>query len=166
MPYTLAELSDMNQSAFVAALGDVFEETPDIAAQVWVSRPFADVAELHQHMVAVVQGCDRAAQLTLIQAHPDLGSRVNMAESSVQEQASVGLNQLSPSEYDYIHQLNRAYKEKFGFPFIIAVRNHTKASIFAAFEERLQNPIDREIDRALQEIYQIAQSRLLDKVIH
>jgi 2-oxo-4-hydroxy-4-carboxy-5-ureidoimidazoline decarboxylase len=76
----------------------------------------------------------------------------------------VGLDRLTPEEYDRFHRLNHAYREQFGFPFIIAVRNHTKSSILEAFEQRLQNPLDAERERAIAEITQIARFRLMDWV--
>lgn len=165
MPYSLADLNQMNQTAFVGALGAVFEETPAIAERAWLHRPFADVTDLHQRMVAVVNAMTPAEQLALIRAHPDLGSRAQMADASVKEQAGAGLDRLTPDEYAQFHQLNQAYTEKFGFPFIIAVRNHTKTSILEAFDRRLQNSVDRERQQALIEIAQIAQFRLTDLIM-
>jgi len=100
----------------------------------------------------------------LIRAHPDLGSKAKMADASVQEQAGAGLDRLTPEEFDRFQTLNAAYQERFGFPFVIAVRNHTKESILEAFDRRLENPSDTEIDQALEEITQIAEFRLLDLV--
>ena len=164
MSYTITELNQMNQEAFVEALGAVFEHTPSIAQQAWTLRPFTDVNTLHQKMVEVVQGMSQAEQLALIRAHPDLGSKAKMAEASVKEQTGIGLNQLMPEEYDRILLLNQAYKDKFGFPFIIAVKNHTKATLIETFECRLQNPVDVEMELALTEIAQIAKFRLLELV--
>lgn len=161
---TMAEVNQMNLSAFVEALGAVFEHTPAIAHQAWKQRPFFDVSDLHQKMVDVVQHMSRVEQLTLIQAHPDLGSKAKMAEASVQEQAGVGLDQLMPEEYARFQVLNQAYKDKFGFPFIVAVKNHTKASILKAFERRLENTVDAEMEQALTEITQIAKFRLMELV--
>lgn len=84
-----------------------------------------------------------------------------MAEASVKEQAGVGLDRLSSEEYESFQLLNQAYKNKFGFPFIVAVKNHTKTSILAAFEQRLANPEDVEVAQAIAEIVQIAKFRLL-----
>ncbi len=150
----------MSQEEFVAALGAVFEETPAIAQQAWNARPFRDGADLHQKMVRVVNAMSEDEQLALIKAHPDLGSRARMAAASVQEQAGVGLDRLSPEEYQRFQSLNHAYQTKFGFPFIIAVKNHTKASILATFEQRLQNSTEAEKQQALAEISQIARFRL------
>ena len=164
MSYTITELNQMNEEAFVEALGAVFEHTPKIAQQAWTQHPFCDVNILHQKMVEVMQGMSQSEQLALIRVHPDLGSKAKMAEASVKEQAGIGLNQLTSEEYDRILLLNQAYKDKFGFPFIIAVKNHTKATLIEAFEHRLQNPVDVEMELALTEIAQIAKFRLLELV--
>ncbi len=164
MPYSLTELNTLSQAAFVAALGDIFEQTPTIAEQVWGQRPFATVEALHQAMVQVMDHFSSSEQLALIQAHPDLGARVKMAPASVQEQAGAGLDRLTPEEYDRFLQLNQQYRERFGFPFIIAVKNHTKASILQAFEHRLSNSPEAEKTQALEEIAQIAWFRLASQV--
>jgi 2-oxo-4-hydroxy-4-carboxy-5-ureidoimidazoline decarboxylase len=158
--YTIAQINQMTQDAFVEALGAVFEETPAIAQQAWHHRPFADVMALHQQMVTFVLAMSPDQQLALIQAHPDLGSKATMATASVQEQTGAGLTQLTPGEYERLRSLNQAYQEKFSFPFIIAVKNHTKASILEAFEQRLQNAVTVEKEQAIAEIAQIAQFRL------
>jgi 2-oxo-4-hydroxy-4-carboxy-5-ureidoimidazoline decarboxylase len=160
MLYSIADINHMNQEAFVAALGAVFEDTPSIARRVWNDRPFRTSTELHQKMVAVVQAMSQDEQLALICAHPDLGSKAKMAEASVQEQSGVGLDRLSVDEFERFHQLNQRYRETFGFPFIIAVKNHTKASILDAFEQRLQNDRATEQQQALTEITHIARFRL------
>ncbi len=155
----------MSQSDFVAALGAVFEETPAIAEKAWDQRPFGDQDDLHRQMVRVVNGLSQAEQRSLIQAHPDLGSKAKMADASVAEQAGIGLDRLTASEYDRFHQLNQAYKTQFGFPFIVAVKNHTKASILQAFEQRLKNDADAERQQALAEIIEIARFRLNSLIV-
>jgi len=164
MSYALSDLNQMSQDEFVNALGAIFEDTPAIAREAWQHRPFKDVQQLHQHMVAVVQAMPPEQQIALICAHPDLGSKAKMADASVQEQAGVGLDRLSPEEYERFHTLNQKYRETFGFPFIIAVRNHTKATILEAFEQRLQHDCNTEQQTALTEISQIAWFRLSDQV--
>ena len=160
LPYLIAELNQMSQPDFVAALGAVFEDTPAIAQKVWEQRPFTDQDDLHQKMVMIVNGLSQAEQLSLIRSHPDLGSKAKMADASVEEQLEVGLDRLTSDECDRFHQLNQAYKSQFGFPFIIAVKNHTKATILQAFEQRLKNAVDTERQQALSEIIQIAYFRL------
>jgi 2-oxo-4-hydroxy-4-carboxy-5-ureidoimidazoline decarboxylase len=160
MPYSLAQLNQMTEAEFVQVIGPAFEDTPQIAAQVWPQRPFASVADLHSKMVAIVRAMTDAEQLTLIKAHPDLGTRVAMAEASVAEQNQAGLTQLSAAEYERFQALNQRYKDQFGFPFILAVAGHTKASILENFTQRLDNDPTTEKATALSQIETIAHLRL------
>lgn len=164
MNCTLSQLNRMSQAEFTQALGDLFEHTPDIASQAWGLRPFADLDALHQALVQSMKGLSEARQVDLIDAHPDLATRAQMAEASVREQTTAGLTALSPEEYDQFARLNRSYREKFGFPFIIAVRHHTKHSILAAFESRLRNSVESEKEIALSQIAEIARLRLRERV--
>lgn len=158
--YSLSELNQLDQAAFTAALGAVFEETPAIADQAWHHRPFATVEALHRCMIAIVQAMPSADQLALIRAHPDLGSRVHMADASLQEQAGAGLDRLTPEEYACFQTLNRNYRTKFGFPFIMAVAGQTKDHVLTAFTQRLDQAESIEIQHALEEIGKIAWFRL------
>lgn len=165
MHISLADLNQSSQDAFVAALDGIFEHTPAIAQNTWHQRPFASLDALHQGMVAVVQAAGSDFQLALIRAHPDLGSKAKMADASVQEQAGAGLDQLTSAEFAQFQALNQTYNAQFGFPFLIAVRQHTKHSILAAFQHRLQNTPDVEQQQALTEIFQIARLRLGDRIM-
>ncbi|MGL4881453.1 MAG: 2-oxo-4-hydroxy-4-carboxy-5-ureidoimidazoline decarboxylase [Waterburya sp.] len=158
--YTLAQLNHMSQGEFTTILGEIWEETPIIAEKAWQSKPFTDLEALYQAMVVVVNNLSATEQLALIKAHPDLGSKAKMAEASIQEQAGIGLDSLSESEYQRFQSLNQAYKDKFGFPFIIAVKYHTKESILEAFVSRLKNNQETEKQQALAEISKIARLRL------
>lgn len=150
----------MSQDDFTIALGEIFEKTPSIARNTWNSRPFLDLKNLHQKMVFVMNELNQEEQLELLRSHPDLGSKAKMAEASVREQKGVGLDCLSPEEFQQFRALNQAYREKFGFPFIIAVKNHTKTSILEAFDCRLNNEWQIEKQQALKEIADIACFRL------
>jgi len=162
--YSLGDVNQMDEATFVVVFGELFEQTPVIAQTTYQDRPFASPDALYDAMVDVVKHLSPEAQLALIRAHPDLGSKAKMADTSVQEQMGAGLTQLTPEEFERFTYLNTAYKAKFAFPFIIAVRNHTKASILEAFEQRLQNSAEAERDRALQEILQIVKWRLGDRL--
>lgn len=161
LKYAIATLNQMSQFEFTEALGSIFEHTPEIASEAWRSRPFANVIQLHGTMAEIVSKMSESDRLKLICAHPDLGGKFKMAEASVQEQSTLGLDRLSTAEYDRFQQLNDAYKEKFGFPFIIAVRNHTKDTILATFEQRLKNMMEIEKQQAIAEIIEIARWRLI-----
>lgn len=165
MQYTIYQLNEMNQKAFTEALATIFEHSPWVAEKAWQKRPFIDLTSLYESMVEVVETASEEQQLKLICAHPDLGAKAKMAEASVKEQAGVGLDRLTPEEYQRFHKLNQTYKDRFGFPFIIAVKNHTKDSILAAFEERIKNSPEAEMAQALSEIAKIARFRLNDLII-
>ena len=150
----------MSQKEFTVTLGEIWEETSEIAQQAWHSKPFENIDGLYQAMADIVKNMSSEEQLALIKAHPDLGSKARMAEASVQEQAGVGLDRLSAEEYQRFQFLNQAYKDKFGFPFIVAVKNHTKKSILEAFTTRLENNQQQEKQQALNEINKIARLRL------
>lgn len=163
---SLAALNQMDQAQFTQVLGDIFEHTPAIAQQTWADRPFATVEALHQAMVAVMQTLPTEEQLNLIRAHPDLGTKAKMTDASVQEQAGVGLDHLSPEEFATFAALNQAYRDRFQFPFIVAVKEHTKTSILAAFRQRLTHDFDTERRTALAEIAKIAGYRLAALITH
>ncbi len=152
----------MSTEDFVNTLGAIFEHSPWVAATVSTARPFPSLDALHAAMVQVVEDAEPEAQLTLIRAHPDLGARLRMSQESVAEQSSLGLDRLSPALFERFSQLNTAYRQRFGFPFIIAVRNHSLDGILAHFEARLSNTADQERQTALREIAQIARFRLED----
>jgi 2-oxo-4-hydroxy-4-carboxy-5-ureidoimidazoline decarboxylase len=154
----------MEKRTFTNVLGHIFEESPYIAAETWQKRPFTSLDDLHQKFVTTARSLPLKEQEALIRRHPDLASKTKMAEASVQEQTAVGLNTLTPEEYHRFQELNQAYREKFGFPFVIAVRNHSKASILEAFVTRLDNSIEEERESAIAEICKIAYFRLEDVV--
>lgn len=160
----LSDLNTMDREAFVGALGAIFEHSPWIAERAWDKRPFTDVDALLAVMTQVVKDAGEEAQLGLIRAHPDLAGKAARAgaltDPSTREQAGAGLDTLSDTEFERFHRLNDGYKDRFGIPFIIAVRGHNKETILAAFDARLTNDRDAEIAEALSNIGQIARFRL------
>jgi 2-oxo-4-hydroxy-4-carboxy-5-ureidoimidazoline decarboxylase len=161
---TIATINQFTQAEFVARLGFVFEQTPEIMAAAWQQRPFRDRPHLHQVCATIVQSMTDVQQIQLICAHPDLGSRMAMAATSVKEQAGAGLDRLTPEEYAQFQQANQLYQQQFGFPFIIAVRQQTKAGILAAFQVRLKNDRATEQQTAIAQILEIARFRLEDTI--
>jgi 2-oxo-4-hydroxy-4-carboxy-5-ureidoimidazoline decarboxylase len=166
---TLAELSAASRAPFVQALEGVYEHSPWVAEQAWNARPFARLEDLRVALTAAVAGAGRSAQLALIRAHPELAGRVavrgELTELSQQEQQGVGLDRCSPEEFARLTILNEEYKAKFGFPFIIAVAGHTRASIIEALERRLHNTADNEFGESLCQIERIAAIRLRDRIL-
>ncbi len=164
----LAALNATTQTDFVQALGGVFEYSPWVAEEAWSARPFATVDALHEAMMRVVRHRNTEEKIALLRAHPELAGRVaragEMTRDSVAEQSSAGLDRMTEAEFARFDQLNTAYREKFGFPFIVAVRNHSKKSILDRFANRLDNAPDKEIETALDEIGAITRMRLDDLV--
>jgi len=167
IPFTLDRLNALPADGFVNAIGDVFEHAPWVAAAAARGRPFPTVAALHGAMADAVSTAPAAEQLAFIRAHPELGSKVRRADitaDSQAEQGSLGLDRLSDEEFARFARLNIAYRDKFGFPFIICVRRHTRDSILRNFEQRLGNDANTERKTALDEINLITRLRLADKV--
>ena len=160
----LADLNAADDAGFMAALGDVYEHAPWVAQAASRQRPFVTLTALHNAMMAAVRAAPADQQLALIKGHPDLAGKAAragaMTVDSKAEQASAGLDRLSETEFAQFHRLNNAYREKFGIPFIICARRHSKDSILQQFERRLQNSAAAETDTALGEIFRIAALRL------
>ena len=161
---TLDELNASDRGRFVAGLGSIFEESPWVAERAWAHRPFASLAALHRAMVAAVSASSRDEQLALLRAHPDLGTRARMTSASAGEQAGAGLDRLTPDEFNRLRQLNTAYRDKFGFPFLFAVRGSTKHDVLAALAARLPSTPDEEFAEAMRQVFRIAWFRLQDAV--
>lgn len=166
--FTLAEINALDQGAFTAILGGLFEHSPWIAEAGWHARPFASIEALHGALCAVMYGAEPEQQLALIQAHPDLVGRAaragTLTQVSTGEQAAAGLTQLTPEEIKRFEYANATYWARFGFPFVICARENKKESILAGFDARLGNSRAGEIATALEEIAKISRLRLLDIV--
>ncbi len=155
----------MDTHDFIARYGGIYEHSPWVAEQV---APLATELDDVERLAALMADCvDNAAseqQLALIRAHPDLAGKAQVAgeltADSTAEQASAGLDQCSKVEYERFQALNDAYKDKFGFPFVMAVRDSSRDEILEAFSARLKNDYDLEFETALEEIHKIARLRL------
>ena len=160
----IATVNGMDKAAFVAAFGGIFEHSPWVAERAYDRRPFASPADLHAAMTDAVRAAPRDQQTALLLAHPDLAGKEaragTMTASSVAEQASAALDRLSPEEMARIAELNRAYRARHGFPFIVAVRHYTKAGIFHEFERRIANDTTSEHAWALAQVFAITRMRL------
>lgn len=160
----LAALNDMDRDAFVAAIGPTFENSPWVAQAAWSRRPFADVGALHAAMLAVVSEAPQERCLAFLCSHPELAGREardgTMTAESVGEQRSAGLDALSRDELTEMQYLNRAYRERHGFPFIIAVRRNTKQQIFEALRTRAAASTEAEQRAALDQIGFITRGRI------
>ena len=152
-------------SHFVEKYGGIYEHSPWVAEQAEsVVGGSTNIEEIARVMADCVDNAGKDQQLALIRAHPDLAGKAQIAgeltEDSTSEQSSAGLDQCTPEEYLRFQDMNQAYHLRFGFPFVMAVRNSTRAQILEAFEDRLGNDRDVEFETALSEIHKIARLRL------
>jgi 2-oxo-4-hydroxy-4-carboxy-5-ureidoimidazoline decarboxylase len=166
---TLSDLNACSKDDFVAALANIFEYSPWIAEQAASSRPFTGVKQLFEVMKGAVDRAVPELRLALIKAHPDLANKTQRAAGltaeSNAEQNSVGLDRLSDAEYEAFERVNNAYRSKFGFPYIVCVRRHTKDSILRDFERRLPNDARTETQKSVEEICRIAALRVDQLVV-
>jgi OHCU decarboxylase len=161
----------MPRALFVEVFGDIFEHMPQIAEaahRAGIGRESDTAAGLHSTLVAAMRGLPEDAKRTLVLAHPDLGVRLSretaLTANSAKEQSAAGLDQLSATERERFLALNQAYVDRFGFPFILAVKGLTKQDILQAFEARLRQDQGAEWATALQQIERIALLRLQDRL--
>ena len=165
----LEALNGCSQGDFVAALANIFEHSPWVAEQAFAARPFAGVNALFAAMKTAVERAPQDLRLALIKSHPDLANKTQRAAGltaeSTSEQNSAGLDRLSDAEFEAFERVNNAYRGKFGFPYIVCVRRHTKDSILADFERRLPNDAATETATSIAEICRIAALRLDQLVV-
>ena len=187
---TLDQANHLGREEFVERFGSLFEGPPWIAEAAYNERPFESVYELRRAFQDAMFDAPPERQLELISSYPGLGRMVEtdqastdigisqedyemlktasvgrmLGPESLRDQSSAGLDRLSPEEYERFHRLNEAYREKFGFPLIVCVREHTKETILSNGEARLENPPAQERATALVEVAKIANLRLQDLV--
>jgi 2-oxo-4-hydroxy-4-carboxy-5-ureidoimidazoline decarboxylase len=155
--------STLGRDAFVALYGPVYEASPWVAEAVWPAAAIGaldDPDAMAQAMREAVDAAPYEQKLALIRAHPQLAVAGAMAEASVEEQRGAGLDQCSPEELEAFHSLNAAYLDRFGFPFVIAVKGLSRGNILAAFAARLENDVEAEFATAIAEIHRIAGFRV------
>jgi N-carbamoyl-L-amino-acid hydrolase len=165
---SLQELNSLSTAQFVAALSGIFERSPWVPERVAHARPFSSGLSLHAAMSSAVDRASISEQLALIRAHPELAGRAairgELTPESTREQQGAGLAACTPEEFARLQQLNGLYTQKFGFPFVLAVKGHNRASVIAALEQRTENTVEHERAVALREIARIAGFRLADLV--
>ena len=161
---SLADLNQLSRNSFVDSLGGIFEHSPWVAELAYAKQPFDSIAQLHRAMFETVQGSSKSRRLELICNHPELAGKEaaagTLTSDSRQEQSGAGLDQCSAEELSQLQSLNRAYREKFEFPFVIAVTGLDKTAIIAAIGVRLKNSFNVEFETSISEIGKIGLIRL------
>ncbi len=167
-PVPIDAVNRMTRDDFVKAFGDVAEHSPWVAERAALARPFAGRREMIGAFLDAVFDADAPAQLALVRAHPDLAGRAAVAgelmPDSRKEQAGAGLDKLTGDEFARFTALNEAYRAKFGFPFILAVKGADKHRILQSFESRLDNDPEAELATAIRQVANIINFRIEDRV--
>ena len=162
----LEEVNALGKREFTARLGGVFEHSPWIAERAWEKRPFGSLDDLHKKMMRTLEASTEDEKLRLVRAHPELAGGEALTASSSSEQGRLGFNTLTKEERDEMQALNRRYREKFGFPCIVALRLHAdRASVLREMRRRLANDAPAELASALEQIGHITRGRL-EKLLH
>jgi 2-oxo-4-hydroxy-4-carboxy-5-ureidoimidazoline decarboxylase len=161
---TLDQVNSLDPTAFVDTFGDIAEDTPWVAAGAALSRPYENRGAMVEAFQAALSNGSRTDQEALISAHPDLAGRARLAPASRDEQSGAGLDTLSADELTRFTAFNRQYRQRFGFPFILAVKGATKHQILDAFASRLGGGREEEFFTALAQVMRIIRFRLEDRV--
>ncbi|TXM99055.1 2-oxo-4-hydroxy-4-carboxy-5-ureidoimidazoline decarboxylase [Methylobacterium sp. WL64] len=160
----IAKVNGLERDAFVALLGGVFEHAAWVAEAAWLGRPFVSISDLHAAMMGAVRAAPPDRRLAFLNGHPELAGPEARAKSmtaeSVSEQGAAGLDRMPQQDADTFDQLNPAYRQKFGFPFIVAVRGRDRSEILALFKARFLRSRDEEASAVLDEIAAITRMRL------
>jgi len=162
---TVEELNNCRKAEFVETLGQIYEHSSWVAEAAWSDSPFESVEELQDCMQRVVDNASRDKKRELLLAHPDLGDQTEITDRSQKEQESAGLDDLSPSQYEEFQRLNETYREKFSFPFIMAVKGQSPNDIQDAMESRISNSEAEEFRDAIAEVHAIAEIRINELVV-
>ena len=167
-PLSLDDINRLDTKAFATAFGKVYEHSPWIAERAFLHRNadgFSSIAALHGSLVATVGAASRDEQIALLCAHPELAgveaAAGMLTDDSTREQQAAGLNTLTADDVARLQSLNSRYRDRFGFPFIIAARNNTQPAIFGTLEARLHNTTEMELRNALAQVGEIARLRLV-----
>lgn len=152
-------MEELDRDAFVARYGPLFERSPWVAEAAWADRPFTGPDEVLQALCSAMYAAPRERRLALVRAHPELAGQAALTPAASAELASAGLAELSPEDRAAMVRLNAAYQERFGFPFVLAVRGHSAPSILREMEQRLRHTPDEELRAALDQVARIARLR-------
>lgn len=165
---SLQRVNALDQAGFTALLGGIYEHSPWVASRSWPQRPFESLAQLQAALAQVLDHASTEERMAVIRAHPQLTGKAavrrDLTADSRKEQAGAGLDQCTPHEFAQLRDGNRVYEEKFGFPFIIAVRGLGRRDILEALQRRCGRSRDEEISEALAQIHRIAAFRLEEKL--
>ena len=160
---TIDKINKLSRSEFVEIFANIFEKTKWIAEKLYNQKPFDDFKDLCSKMLGIFETAGKETQLKILEAHPDLADKVTvnlLTSNSQSEQSNAGLDQCSEEEFNEFKNLNKSYRQKYGFPFVIAVKGKNKIEILSEFRKRILNSVDEEFNEAIIQVGKIANLRL------
>jgi len=160
---TIDKINKLSRSEFVEIFANIFEKSKWIAEKLYNQKPFDDFKDLCSKMLGIFETAGKETQLKILEAHPDLADKVTvnlLTSNSRSEQSNAGLDQCSEEEFNEFKNLNKSYRQKYGFPFVIAVKGKNKIEILSKFRKRILNSVDEEFSEAIIQIGKIANLRL------
>ena len=160
---TIDKINKLSRSEFVEIFANIFEKTKWIAEKLYNQKPFDDFKDLCSKMLGIFETAGKETQLKILGAHPNLADKVTvnlLTPNSQSEQSNAGLDQCSEEEFNEFKNLNKSYKQKYGFPFVIAVKGKNKIKILSEFRKRILNSVDEEFNEAIIQVGKIANLRL------
>ena len=160
---TIDKINKLSRSEFVEIFANIFEKTKWIAEKLYNQKPFDDFKDLCSKMLGIFETAGKETQLKILEAHPDLADKVTvnlLTSNSRSEQSNAGLDQCSEEEFNEFKNLNKSYRQKYGFPFVIAVKGKNKIEILSEFRKRILNSVDEEFKEAISQVCRIANLRL------
>ena len=161
---SINNINKLNKSDFLSIFGNIFEKTEWIAEKVFDLKPFKSNDDLFSKMINLYEICDKEQILIILNSHPELAVEKKLTKDSSNEQSGASLNECTFEEFEEFKKLNIEYREKFGFPFIIAVKGKNKNNILNDFKKRIQNDLNSEFDEAKKQVMKIASFRFKDIV--
>jgi 2-oxo-4-hydroxy-4-carboxy-5-ureidoimidazoline decarboxylase len=161
---SVQDINILKKTEFVSYFQNIFEKTKWIAEKMHTQKPFKNKQNIFTTAITIFNCATKKQILKILQAHPDLAVKQKLTKESTREQKNAKLNECTPKEFNEFQQLNKEYKQKFGFPFIIAVKGKSKTIILDSFKKRINNSLDKEFMTAKQQVEKIASFRLKDLV--
>ena len=159
---SINNINQLNKSDFLSIFGNIFEKTEWIAEKVFDLKPFKSNDDLFSKMIDQYENCDKEQTLIILNSHPELAVEKKLTKDSSNEQSGASLNECTFEEFEEFKKLNIEYREKFGFPFIIAVKGKNKNNILNDFKKRIQNDLNSEFEEAKKQVMKIASFRFND----
>lgn len=166
--YRIQDINKMDDAVYLTTFSPLFNADPWVLEESSQKRPFTGFVDMFENLIDIIKVSDHKTQLSLIEDHPDLAcpsARAgSIAAASQEEQKSSGLNSCTEEEAVKLTALNKQYREKFGFPFLLAVKGYDKAAIFTEIEDRINNDPATEFNIAMQQYYKVVMLRMQDLV--